>query len=148
MPRTRLRNAVNRSAPRAGAPFTGLGRSLGGQSVIEFALILPILLLVVFGIVEFGRAFMLTNVLHAAAREGARVYAVGGTDSTATVRIDQVLGASGIDVSERTITIAGPDADDAITVTVETDMEILTRSIVVDAPTIHLRGKTVMRFEG
>lgn len=126
----------------------GLRRAPDGQSLVEFALVIPILLLVIFGIVEFGRAFMISNVLHAAAREGARVYAVGGTDSTATARIDQVLGASGIDPGERTVTITGPDANDAITVTVETDMQILTKSVVFDFPTIHLRGETVMRFEG
>ena len=47
-----------------------------GQSVLELALILPILLMLVFGIAEFGRAWMTLNVLTGAVREGARIASV------------------------------------------------------------------------
>lgn len=52
-----------------------------GQSLVEFAIILPILLLVVMAILEFG--MMLNNYLtiQNAAREGARVGIAGGTDT-------------------------------------------------------------------
>jgi len=43
-----------------------------GQSMVELALILPIVLLVVLGIIEFGRAFFIYTVVSGAAREGAR----------------------------------------------------------------------------
>lgn len=43
-----------------------------GQSVVELALILPVLLLIVLGLIEFGRAFFLYTVVSNAAREGAR----------------------------------------------------------------------------
>ena len=48
-----------------------------GQGILEFALILPILLLLVFGIIEFARAFQAWLVLSNAARFGVR-YAVTG----------------------------------------------------------------------
>jgi Flp pilus assembly protein TadG len=45
-------------------------------SMIEFAIVAPLLFLLVFGIVDFGRAFFLYNNLTNAARDGARVGAV------------------------------------------------------------------------
>lgn len=44
----------------------------GGQSMVEFALAFPIFLLIVIGIMEFGRLFITYTSVYAAAREGAR----------------------------------------------------------------------------
>jgi Flp pilus assembly protein TadG len=119
-----------------------------GQSIIEFAFLLPILLLVVFGIVEFGRALMTTNALYAASREGARVVAIGGTDQEARDRVNAVLTAARIDTALSVTTITPPDSVNAISVTVTTTFQILTASVIFDVPTIQLQGSTVMRFEG
>jgi Flp pilus assembly protein TadG len=43
-----------------------------GQTAVETALILPLLLLLVLGIMEFGRGFFLKNTLNNAARVGSR----------------------------------------------------------------------------
>ena len=43
-----------------------------GQSLMEFALVLPLLLLMAFGITEFGRAYYQYNTLSKAIRNGAR----------------------------------------------------------------------------
>jgi Flp pilus assembly protein TadG len=43
-----------------------------GQSLLEFALVLPFLLLIAFGIIEFGRAYYQYNTLNKAIRDGAR----------------------------------------------------------------------------
>ncbi len=43
-----------------------------GQTMVEFALILPVLLLVVLGLIEFGRAFFYYTMVSNAAREGTR----------------------------------------------------------------------------
>jgi TadE-like protein len=43
-----------------------------GQSLVEFAMVLPLVLLVVFGITEFGRAYYQYNTLSKAIRDGAR----------------------------------------------------------------------------
>ncbi len=48
-----------------------------GNSVVEFALILPILVMMVFGIFQFGIAYNNWIALTHAAREGARLAAVG-----------------------------------------------------------------------
>ena len=47
-----------------------------GQALVEFALVLPIFLLIVFGVFELGRAVFAYNTVANAAREGARVAAV------------------------------------------------------------------------
>ena len=47
-----------------------------GAAAVEFALLLPVLLLLVFGIIDFGRALNASITLTQAAREGARLAAV------------------------------------------------------------------------
>ncbi len=48
--------------------------------MVELALVMSILLIMVFGIIEFGRLFSRYQVFQGAAREGARVAAVRGPD--------------------------------------------------------------------
>lgn len=51
----------------------GRHREQRGAVAVELAFVLPILILLLFGIVEFSIAYNRTQALHAAAREGARV---------------------------------------------------------------------------
>ena len=51
---------------------TPISNQQHGQSVLEFAMVLPLLLLIVFGIIEFGRAYYQYNTLTKAIRDGAR----------------------------------------------------------------------------
>ena len=120
-----------------------------GQSIIEFAMILPILLLVLFGITEFGRAIMVTNVLYTACREGARLAAVSPVgDPSVRDRVLEVLNAANIEAE--TIDIQVSALEKTVTVTVTTVFEVLSGGIL--APLIPdpfvLRGTTVMRYEG
>ena len=57
------------------APIRPSGRSAGerGAALVEFALVLPLLLVVIAGIVDFGFAFQRYEVVTNAAREGARM---------------------------------------------------------------------------
>jgi Flp pilus assembly protein TadG len=57
-------------------------KSERGQALLETALTLPIILLVSVGIFEFGRAYQMEQVLTNAAREGARVAVLPGSDTT------------------------------------------------------------------
>ncbi len=43
-----------------------------GASLVEFAIVLPVLLVIVFGLVEFGRLVAVTTQVTTASREGAR----------------------------------------------------------------------------
>ena len=55
------------------------------------ALVLPLLLLIVGGIIDFGRFFYTQNIVVNAAREGARSRALGYTTAAATTRVQQSL---------------------------------------------------------
>src|SRR6266849_3091818 len=56
-----------------------------GQSLVEFAAIAPILFLLVFGIIEFGRAFYAYNAIVNAASEGAR-YGILDPQNTSCIK--------------------------------------------------------------
>jgi hypothetical protein len=120
-----------------------------GQSVIEFALVLPILLLVLFGITEFGRAIMVTNVLNTASREGARLAAVSAVGDSLAVRsrVVEVLDAANVDAKDIIIQFSVPDK--SVEVTVTSDFEVLSGGVLDPfVGTFELKGKTVMRYEG
>ena len=75
-----------------------------GQALVELALVLPILLLIMMGIFDFGRAVFAYNSLSNAAREGARVAIVdqtvtGGVPVGATEAANQATGL-GLDPSD------------------------------------------------
>ena len=89
-----MRNKVNQKA-RKGEK---------GQSLVEFALVVPLLLLLVIGIAEFGRAWMTRNIMTGAAREAVRMYAVKDNTAAARVRADQILSSAGLDSARATIT--------------------------------------------
>jgi Flp pilus assembly pilin Flp len=57
-------------------------RDKRGAAVVEFALVVPLLLLLLFGIIDMSRAFYTLNNLASAVREGARRGAVMATDPT------------------------------------------------------------------
>lgn len=66
-------------------------RETRGQSVLEFALVLPILLLLVLGTVEIGWLMNVHLAAANAAREGARAAAVGKTTSAIDTRVNAAL---------------------------------------------------------
>jgi len=71
-----------------------------GSQLVEFALTLPLLLLVVLGIVEFGFIFQRYEVLTNAAREGARVAVLPGyQQADVEARVRAYLTAGGVPVT-------------------------------------------------
>jgi Flp pilus assembly protein TadG len=56
----------------------------GGQSLVEFALAVPVLLLILLGLADFGRAFYYTTAIANAARAGAE-YAAKNAGTGPTV---------------------------------------------------------------
>lgn len=68
-----------------------------GAATVEFAVVLPILLMIIFGILEFGRVLYVDQSLSWAAREGARIAALPGTDNTqVTNAVNEKLSESGL----------------------------------------------------
>lgn len=64
-----------------------------GQSVVEFALTLPLLLLLIFGMLEMGWLASAKLVLDNATREGTRAGVVAETTSSATSAVDARIDA-------------------------------------------------------
>ena len=64
-----------------------------GAAAVEFALIVGLLAILVFGLLEYGLAFWQVQNLRAATREGARVAAVGGDN--AEIRAAMVNSSAG-----------------------------------------------------
>ena len=90
-----------------GEILTSRGDAAGnrGQSLVEFAIALPVLLAIVIGIFEFGMAWNQRQVITNAAREGARV-AVLSNKSTAQVEaaVTNYLTQANLDPDLATIT--------------------------------------------
>ena len=55
------------------------GKGCRGATMVEFAMVLPVFMLLLFGIIEFGRYFFVQHTLQFATREGTRLALVGGT---------------------------------------------------------------------
>jgi hypothetical protein len=131
-----------------------LSKDKDGQSVVEFALVLPVLLLVLFGITEFGRAIMVTNILNTASREGARLAAVPPVGDSLSVgavrdRVLEVLNAANIEADSIAIEFLPPEKPVSVRVTVTTYFEVLSGGILDPfMGTYKLKGTTVMRYEG
>lgn len=64
-------------------PSAPYDRKQKGQSLVEFALVVPFLLLLVVGTIELGRAYYYYNILSKSVREGAR-YVSGHSYDSAT----------------------------------------------------------------
>lgn len=128
-----------------------------GASAVEFALVLPMLLLLVFGIVEFGRAFNIHIQLTGAAREGARVAALESGDP-----VEETYQAAPLFTSNRgamTVTVSSCTAGgDRSRVTAAHDFTFVTPLSAVSrlpflngsgfAEPIRLTGIGVMRCGG
>ncbi|MBM2620249.1 pilus assembly protein [Actinoplanes sp. LDG1-06] len=62
---------------------------------METAIVLPVILLLVFGIIDFGRALQQQTQLAAAVREGARVGALNGTAAAVQTKVSAVANSGG-----------------------------------------------------
>ena len=82
-----------------------------GINVVEFAVVVPIFFLFVFGIIEIARGFMTTHLLTNAARAGCRLGILSGksTDDIKTA-VNTVLGQT-ITGFTTTVTVNGKAVD-------------------------------------
>ncbi len=69
--------------------MTGRGR---GQAMVEFALALPIFLLVVYGLMEASRAVFMYSAVTTASREAARFASAGGVDEAGVLNYKNCVG--------------------------------------------------------
>jgi Flp pilus assembly protein TadG len=119
-----------------------------GQNLVEFALVVPMLLLLVFGIAEFGRAWMTQNILTGAAREAVRILAVPPGPITPRARADNVLNTAGI--TGAIVDVVDPGvAFGPVSVTIDYDFPVVVVGFIpgLDNTTLPLSSKTTMRRE-
>lgn len=121
-----------------------------GQALIEFAIILPILLLLLFGIMEFGRIYSTGLITNHTAREGVRIGCTGASD----IEIIQVIrnSAPTLDSTQLIISIAPEQPlrtrGRELTVQVSYPVRIIAPFIsVITGETVTVSGYSVMRIE-
>jgi len=127
---------------------------ISGQGLVEFALVVPIFLILLFGMVEFGRAWMTKNIITGAAREAVRIFAVIPYDNVAAEsRAVNILSSAGLDSSRWTISIYSEDMVPGDNIIMRTDVSynfpVIIAGFIPGLPTnnILLSTSTTMRRE-
>ncbi len=102
------------------------GEGERGQSLVEFALIVPLFLLLMFAIVDFGMGFYSWITVTNAAREGARIGAVGADSATITQRVKDTAGS--LNNSNLTISVSNAkgNSGETVGVTVNYQYQLIT----------------------
>jgi Flp pilus assembly protein TadG len=95
-----------------------------GQSIVEFALVGPLFLLMVFGTIEGGRLIWTNHELVNGTREGARLAMVGGSEAqtqatNAAVRQRILDRTTALNPGQLTVTTSGLGGAPGATVTVQ-----------------------------
>ena len=129
-------------------------RSESGASAVEFALLLPVLMVILFGVIECGMALYRQAILTNASREGARLGIVQSTppiaNAAVTAKINAYLTAAGINPGTVTrnvpVLTGGTGSDVIVTLTLPYTYVVLP-GLTSITPSINLVATTVMRHE-
>ena len=117
--------------------------------MVEFALVLPLLVLFVFAIVEFGRAYNAKIQLTSAVREGARAAALGGPSITTAVIEDKTKdAASGLDADGIAVVSTRCESTTSVNATVTATYEFDYDIPLLGSRTADLKATGVMRCAG
>jgi len=123
-------------------------RNEKGQSLVEFALVVPLVILILMAIIEFGFMFNAYITITNASREGARLGALGSSDTSVVTRVVDTTVALDPTKISVTITPANRSRGDMIRVQVNYDYVLITPIISsILSPFIDLEAETVMRVE-
>jgi Flp pilus assembly protein TadG len=118
---------------------------------VEFAFIVPLLLVLVLGIAEFGHAFQVQGTLSSAAREGARVMALQNDPAAARTAVRNAAPTLDPEITDAQITVTPvscPMTNSGRTnvrVTIDYPMPFLTDFF---GASLDLTGTGVMRCNG
>lgn len=122
-----------------------------GAAVVETAVVAPLLILGMLGMMEVGWAFMLRQTVTLAAREGARAGSLpGATLSDVQSAVDASMGAANLEgyTTESNIAGLGPtDLDITVTVSIPLDRATFTGSMI-GGGSFNISSTTTMRREG
>jgi Flp pilus assembly protein TadG len=115
-----------------------------GAVAVELALILPVLVMLVFGIIEFGRAYNAKIALTQAVREGARVLALGSGDPVTTTK----SAAASLDPNQISVTPSSSPCTPGTSVIVTATYPLSYDIPFVSSGTFNLSATGVMRCGG
>ena len=104
-----------------------------GAALVEMAMVLPVFVTIILGVIEFGRAMMVGQLVTNAAREGARLATLNGTtnqmvQSEVTSSLAATVGTSTGNISV-TISNANPSSGNTLTNAVTDDLITVNVSI-------------------
>jgi Flp pilus assembly protein TadG len=122
-----------------------------GASAVEFAFIVPLLLILVLGIAEFGHAFQVQGTLSAAAREGVRVMALQNDPGAARATVQAAAGSLNPAITDAQIVITPSSCPQTgtgttlVTLTISYPKPFLTDFF---GASVDLTGTGVMRCNG
>ena len=126
-------------------------RNERGATAVEFAMIMPLLIVLVIGIAEFGRAFQVQGTLSAAAREGVRLMALQNDPATARAAVRNAAASLDPGVTDAQIAITPASCpvlnsgSTSVRLTIRYPMPYLTGFFGTG---INLTGTGVMRCNG
>ncbi|MDN3019727.1 TadE/TadG family type IV pilus assembly protein [Paenibacillus sp. BSR1-1] len=122
-------------------------KSEKGQSLVEFALVVPLLILLLFGIIDFARIFHVYLTMDHAGREAARAASIGNDDTS--IRTTAVNDAASIGLTADKVAISsGSRASGSnVTITITYPITFLTPVIGNIVGSITLTDSTTMRVE-
>lgn len=80
-----------------------------GQAMVEFALVVPVFILLLVGLFDVGRAVYAHHTVNNAAREGARLAIVDQYEDH--IKAEAVTAATAVDIGEDDVTVAFQEPD-------------------------------------
>ena len=125
-----------------------------GAAIVEMAVVAPLLLTILFGVIEFGWSFMVHETITNTARECARMATLQGTtDADLQTRFTQSMAGTGVNVTPAMMTISRSGLGDSQVVTVNIAVPYSEVSITGLLSFLHIQRQTLssscsMRVEG
>lgn len=123
-----------------------------GAAVVEFALVLPLLILLMMGIIEFGLLFYNKQVLTNASREGARAGIAHATETEIETIVvnycsNRLIRFDTNEDPDPTVTGALGSYGQDLTVAVSYDYTFMVPDLFGLGPNLELTAETVMKME-
>lgn len=124
------------------------GRRERGQDLVEYALVLPIMMLILMTILDLGRAVYYYSAIHNSAREGVR-YGIINPDDPAGIEAVVRTKAVALEPAALTVVVTNPD-EDTVQVTVTYQFTVVTPLVapLIGSNEITLGSQAAMRIEG
>jgi Flp pilus assembly protein TadG len=144
-----MQGSERRAAMRGTAKQRVERRDERGAALVEFALVLPILVFLLFGIIEFGRLLNTQVMITSAAREGARFATLGSSASAITSQVRASCPSLVADDVLVAVTNAAGASGTAVTVSVTYPVVLVSDMIasLFGSTTVSVTHTAVMRIE-